>query len=152
MRHPALQAAVGEQRVEVVPMRQRDGPAAHHRAVAGRVGPGLLDGLHGLLPRCAARDLAQYAAGLDADVVGAGAIPGDEALGEVGRVQRAMGQEALGQGQGHLGVVGEGAGGQAAGSHVAHQLIRRMGGAELQGHAQRVADRRADGDAAQTIV
>ena len=68
------------------------------------------------------------------------------------RVERAVRQEALGQGQRHLRVVGEGAGRQPVRLHRAHEVIQWDGPAEFQRHAQGVADGRADRDAAQAIL
>ena len=57
-------------------------------------------------------------------------------------------QQAIGQGERHLRVVGERAGGQAACLHGAHEPVGRDGRPELQRHPQRVTDRGADGDPA----
>ena len=88
---------------------------------------------------------------MDAHVVRPGAQPGHEAPGQIRRVQRPVGQQALGQRQGHLGVVGEAAGRDASRPHLAYQASSGLAGAELQRHAQRIAHGRAHGAALDAV-
>jgi hypothetical protein len=152
MGHLALEPAVGRQTIEVIPVGESHRPTAHHRAVACRIGLLRLHGIHRLLPRRSGGNARQDRPGVDPHIIRSGLEPGYEALSQVRGVQGAMGQEAVGQGHRHLGVVGEGAGRQRARSHVAHQAVGRATGAELEGHAEGVSCGSAHGAALYAIL
>jgi len=151
VRDLALARALAQQIVRPVPAGQRDGPAAHQRAVAGGVRmAALLLGDDGF-PRLAARHPPEHAARLNPDVGRVRHRPGGKPPGQIVQVQRALVEQALRQRKRHLGVVGEGAGGQAPRDHLANQIIERARRSEFQRHAQRVANRRAHRAAARAV-